>query len=70
MGMPQHLTVSMHNLYSWQEATVSTECGEMKWFPVGRGVRKGDILFPYLFCLYAEHVIRKIGLDLDKGEHW
>ena len=52
----------MRNLYSGQEATVRTEQGETEWFGIGKGVRQGCILSPYLFHLYAEQIIREAGL--------
>ena len=67
MGVPQHLIVLMRNLYSRQEATVRAECGEIEWFPVGKSVRQGCTLSPYLFNLYAEHIVRGAGLDEDEG---
>ena len=64
-GVTQHLIVLMYNLYCGQEATVRTDYGETKWFPIGKGVKQGCILSPYLFNMYAER-IRKTGLDSDK----
>ena len=62
MGIPEHLVVLIRNLYSGQEAIVRTEQGETQWFRIGKGVRQGCILSPYLFNLYAEQIIRKAGL--------
>ena len=57
MGIPDHLTCLLRNLYAGQEATVRTGHGTMDWFKLGKGVR------PYLFNLYAEHTVRNAGLD-------
>ncbi|CAH2219306.1 Hypothetical predicted protein [Pelobates cultripes] len=56
------------NLYVDQEATVRTEHGTTEWFKIGKGVRQGCILSPYLFNLYAEYVIRNAGLDESKAK--
>ena len=63
MGVPLHLIDLMRNLYHQQEAAVRTEHGDSEWFGVGKGVRQGCILSPYLFNIYAEHIIRKANLD-------
>ena len=63
MGIPDHLTCLLRNLYAGQEATVRTGHGTMDWFKIGKGVQQGCILSPYLFNLYAEHTMRKDGLD-------
>ena len=63
MGMPDHLMCLLRNLYVGQEATVRTGCGITDWFQIGKGVRQGCILSPCLFNLYAEHIMRNIGLD-------
>ena len=55
MGIPDHLTCLLRNLYAGQEATVRTGHGTTDWFQIGKGVRQGCILSPYLFNLYAEH---------------
>ena len=62
MGIPDHLTCLLRNLYAGQEATVSTGHG-IHWFQIGKGVRQGCILSPYLFKLYAEYIIRNAGLE-------
>ena len=63
MGTPDHLTCLLKNLYAGQEATVRTGHGTTDWFQIGKGVRKGCIFSPYLFNLYAEYIMRKIGLE-------
>ena len=63
MGTPDHLTCLLRNLYAGQEATVRTGHGTTDWFRTGKGVRKGCILSPCLFKLYAEDIMRKEGLD-------
>ena len=55
MGIPDHLTCLLRNLYAGQEATVRTGCGTTDWFQIGKGVRQGCILSPCLFNLYTEH---------------
>ena len=56
MGIPDHLTCLLRNLYAGQEATVRTRHGTMDWFKIGNGVRQGYILSPCLFNLYAEYL--------------
>ena len=63
MGIPDHLTWLLRNLYAGQEATVRTGYGTTDWFQIGKGVYQGCILSPYLFNLYAEYIIRNSGLD-------
>ena len=63
MGMPDHLTCLLRNLYAGQEATVRIGHGIANCFQIGKGVHKGYILSPYLFNLYAEYIMRKAGLD-------
>ena len=53
MEIPDHLTYLLRNLYAGQEATVRTEHGTADWFQIGKGVRQGCIVSPYLFNLYA-----------------
>ena len=62
MGIPDHLTCFLRNLYAGQEATIRTECGTT-WFQIGKGVLQGCILSPCLFYLYAEYINRNAGLD-------
>src|SRR5574342_286157 len=63
MGIPDHLTCLLRNLYAGQEATVRTGHGTTDWFQIGKGVRQGCILSPCLFNLYAEYVMRNAGLE-------
>ena len=63
MGIPDHLTCLLRNLYAGQEATVRTGRGTTDWFQIGKGIHQGYILSPCLFNLYAEYIIRNIGLD-------
>ena len=63
MGIPDHLTCLLRNLYAGQEATIRTRHGTIDWFQIGKGVRKGCILSSYLFNLYAEHSMRNARLD-------
>ena len=63
MGVPDHLTCLLRNLYTGQEATVRTGHGTTDWFQIGKGVRQGCILSPYLFSLYAEYILRNAGLE-------
>ena len=63
MGIPDHLTCLLRNLYAGQEATVRTGHGTTAWVQIGRGVCQGCILSPCLFNLYAEYILRNTGLD-------
>ena len=63
MGIPDHLTCLLRNLYAGQEATVRTGHGTTDWFPIGKGVGQGCILSPCLFNLYAEYIMRNAGLE-------
>ena len=63
MGIPDHLTCLLRNLYAGQEATVRTGHGTIDWFQTGKGVRQGCILSPSLFNLYAEYIMWNAGLD-------
>ena len=63
MGIPEHLTCLLWNLYTDQEATVRTGHGTMDWFQIGKGVHQGCILSPCLFNLYAEYIMRNAGLE-------
>ena len=63
MGIPDHLTCLLRNLYAGQEAIVTTGHGKSDWFPIGKGVCQSCILSPCLFTLYAEYIRRNAGLD-------
>ena len=63
MGIPDHLTSFLRNLYAGQEATVRTGHGTTDWFQIGKGVHQGCILPPCLFNLYAEYIMRNSGLE-------
>ena len=63
MGIPDHLTCLLKNLYAGQEATVRTGHGTTDWFQIGKGVRQGSILSLCLFNLYAEYIMRNAMLD-------
>ena len=63
MGIPDHLTCLLRNLYAGQEATVRTGHGIIDWFQIGKGVHQGCLLSLCLFNLYAEYIMRNAGLD-------
>ena len=63
MGIPDHLTCLLRNLYAGQEATVRTGHGTTDCFQIGKGVYQGCILSPCLFNFYAEYIMRNAGLD-------
>ena len=63
MGIPDHLTCLLRNLYEGQEATVRTGRGTTDWFQIGKGVRQGCILSHCLFNFYAEYIMRNAGLE-------
>ena len=63
MGIPDHLNCLLRNLYAGQEATVRTGHGTTDWFQIGKGVRHGCVLSPYLFNLHAEYIMRNAGLE-------
>ena len=63
MGISDHLTCLLRNLYAGQEATVRTRHGTTDWFQIGKGVRQGYILSPCLFNFYAEYILRNAGLE-------
>ena len=67
MGIPDHLTCLLRNLYAGQEATVRAGHGTTDWFQIGKGVRQGWILSPCLFNLYAEYIMRNAGLEETLG---
>ena len=62
MGIPDHLTCLLRNMYAGQRTTVRTVHGTTDWFQIGKGVRQGCILSPGLFNLYAEYIMRNPGL--------
>ena len=63
MGIPDHLTCLLRNLYAGQEATVRNGHGITDWFQIGKGARQGCILSPCLFNFYAEYIMRNVGLE-------
>ena len=63
MGIPDHLTCFLRNLYAGQEVTVTSGHGTTDWFQIGKGVHQGSILSPCLFNLHAEHIMRNARLD-------
>ena len=63
MGIPDHLTCLLINLYAGQKATVRTGHGTTDWFQTGKGICQGCILSPCLFNLYAEYIMRNVRLD-------
>ena len=63
MGIPDHLTYLLRNLYAGQEATVRIEHGTTDWFQIGKGVHQGCILSPCLFNFYAKYIMRNAGLE-------
>ena len=63
MGIPDHLTCLLRNLYAGQEETIRTGYGTTEWFQIGKGVRQGCILSPYSFNFYAQYLMRNAGLE-------
>ena len=63
MGIPEHLTSLLRNMYAGQEAIVRTGHGTTDWFQIGKGAHQGCILSPCLFNLYAESIMRNTGLE-------
>ena len=63
IGIPDHLTCLLRNLYACQETTVRTRQGTVDWFPIGKGICQGCILSPFLFKLYAEYIMRNAKQD-------
>ena len=63
IGIPDHLTCLLRNVYAGQEATVRTGHGTTDWFQIGKGVLQGSILSPCLFNFYAEYIMRNAGLE-------
>ena len=68
MGIPDHLTWLLRNLYAVQEATVRTVDGTRDWLQIGKKERQGCILSPCLFNLYAEYIMRNTGLEEAQAE--
>ena len=68
MGIPDHLTCLLRNLYVGQEAMVRTGHRTTDWFQIGKGIRKGCILSPCLFNLYAEYIMQNAKLDEAQAE--
>ena len=66
MGIPDHMTCLLRNLYAGQEATIRIGHGTTDWFQIGKGVCQDCILSPCLFNLYAEYIMRNVGLEKDK----
>ena len=67
MGIPDHLTYLLRNLYAGQEATVRTGHGTTDWIQIGKGVRQGCILSPCLFNFYTEYIMRNAGMDKSQA---
>ena len=67
MGIPDHLTCLLRNLYVGQEATIRNGYGTTDWFQIGKGVHQGCILSPCLFNLHAGYIMQNIGLDEAQG---
>ena len=63
LGIPDHLTCLLRNLYAGKEATVRTGHGTTDWFQIGKGVHQSCILSPYLFNLYAEYIMQNARLE-------
>ena len=63
VGIPDHLTCLLRNLYAGEEARVRTGHGTIDWFQMAKGVRQGCMLLPCLFNLYAEYIMRNTGLE-------
>ena len=68
LGIPDHLTCLLRNLYACHEATVRTGHGTTDWFQIGKGVCEGCILSPCLFNIYSEYIMQNAGLDMYKLE--
>jgi hypothetical protein len=67
MRVPEHLIALIRSMYANQEAAVRTEYGNTEWFEVRKGVRQGCILSPYLFNMYSEYIVRKVGFEDNIG---
>ena len=68
MGIPDHLTWLLRNLYAGQKAAVRTEHGTTDWFQIGKGVHQASLLLPCLFNLHAEYIMRNAELDDAQAE--
>ena len=68
MGIPEHLTCLLRNLYAGQEATVRTGIGTTDWFQIGKGVHQGCILSAWLFNFYADYIMRNAELEEVQAE--
>ena len=68
MGITDHLTCLLRNLYAGQEVTVTTGHGTKDWFQIGKGVCQGCILAPCLFDLYAEYIMKNVGVEEVQAE--
>ena len=68
MGIPDHLTCLLRNLYAGQEATVRTGHGTTDWFQIGKGVHQGCILSPCLFNIHGEYIMQNARLDVTQLE--
>ena len=67
MGIPDHLACLLRNLYAGQEAIVRTGHGTTDWFQIGKGVRQGYILSPFLFNFHAKYIMQNAGLDQSQA---
>ena len=68
MGIPDHLTCLLRNLFEYQRATARTGCETTNWFKIRKGVRQGCILSPCLFNSYVEYIMRNAGLEEAQAE--
>ena len=68
MGVPDHLTCLLRNLFAGQAEIVSTGHGTTDWFKIGKGECQGCILSPFLFNFYAEYIMQNVGLDESQAE--
>ena len=68
MGIPDHLTCLLRDLYAGQEATVRTRHGTVNWFQIGKGIHQDCVLSPCLFNFYAKYIMQNAGLDELQSE--